>query len=100
MLWDHCQKSQSVMKSTRVYSQGSGKLKGQKITLQVKHNVKPVIQAARRILFDLRSKVEENIADLEALDIIERVEGPTSFISPIVVVPKPNGSNIWLCVDM
>lgn len=57
-----------------------------KLTLHVKHNVKPVIRAARRILFSLRSKVEE----LEALGITEQAEGPTSFVSPVVVVPKPN----------
>ena len=34
-------------------------------------------------------------------DIIECAEGPTSWISPIVVVPKPNNSNeIRICVDM
>ena len=52
----------------------------------MKHNVKPVIQAARRILFSLRSKVEE----LEALGITEQAEGPISFVSPIVIVLKPN----------
>ena len=48
---------------------GLGKPKGRKITLHVKHNVKPVIQAARRILLSLRSKIKEKIAELEALDI-------------------------------
>ena len=36
---------------------------------------------------------------LEYLDIIEPVNGPTKFQSPIVVVPKPSG-NIRICVDM
>ena len=62
-----------------------------KITLHVKHGVKPIIQAARRIPFNLRSKFDEKIAELEALEIIERAEGPTAFLSLIVVVPKPNG---------
>ena len=56
---------------------GLRKLKERKITLHVKHNVKPVIQAARRILFSLRSKVEEKIAELESPDIIECAEGPS-----------------------
>ena len=79
---------------------GLWKLKGWKVTLHVKHDVKPVIQAARSIPFSLRSKVEEKIAELEALDATERAEGPISFVSPLVVVPKPNGSDIRLCVDM
>lgn len=33
------------------------------------------------------------------LDVIEKVEGPTSWINPLVVVEKPN-SEIRLCLDM
>ena len=32
-------------------------------------------------------------------DIIERVEGPTTWVSPVVVATKPS-ENIRLCVDM
>ena len=61
-------------------------------------DVKPVVQKARRIPFSLRQKVEKKIEELEALNIIERADGPTSFVSPIVV-PKPN-DDVRLCVDM
>lgn len=84
----------------KVLHQGLGKLKGQKIKLHLKDNVKPVVQSVRKVPFSLRPKVEEKITELLALDIIERAEGPTSFVSPIVVVPKPNGKDIRLCVDM
>ena len=33
------------------------------------------------------------------MDIIEPVEGPTPWVSPVVVVPKADGE-IRLCVDM
>ena len=62
-------------------------------------DAKPVVQKERRIPFSLRQKVEKKIEELEALDIIERADGPTSFVSPIVVVPKPNG-DVRLYVDM
>ena len=38
---------------------------------------------------------------LQFRPVIERVEGPTPWVSPIVVVPKPNKLNeIRICVDM
>ena len=43
---------------------GLGKLKEQKITFRVKQNVKPVIQAGRRIPFSLRLEVEEKSQSL------------------------------------
>lgn len=39
------------------------------------------------------------IKELIDKDIIEAVEGPTPWVSPVVVVPKPSG-DIRLCVDM
>ena len=43
----------------------------------------------------LRSKVETEIQHL----IIEPAEGPKPWISPVVVVAKPNGE-VLFCVDM
>ena len=38
---------------------------------------------------------------MESQDIIEKVEGPTPWVSPVVIVPKHNDPNdIRLCVDM
>ena len=67
---------------------GLGKLKNKQIKLHVKKDVKPFVQKTRRIPFSLRQKVEKKIEELEALDIIERADGPTSFISPIVCRPE------------
>ena len=80
---------------------GIGKLKGYQVKLHIDKNVKPVAQPHRRIPFHIRKKVEEELRNLEDLDIIEKVEGPTPWISPIVAAPKPkNPDKVRICVDM
>ena len=59
----------------------------------------PVAQKARRIPFHLRKKVEQELNNLEQQGIIEKVNGPTPWVSPLVVIPKKNG-DVRLCVDM
>ena len=41
----------------------------------------------------------ENCIELEENDIIEKVKGATTWISPLVIVPKCDG-NICIIVDM
>ena len=78
---------------------GVGKLKDFELKLRVDPNVPPVAQKLRRVPFALRDKVKAKINELLEGDIIERVEGPTTWASPVVVAPKPSGE-IRLCVDM
>ena len=81
--------------------EGIGKLKGSSVNLHVDKTATPVAQPPRRLPFHLRKKVEKELRDLEEADIIERVTGPTPWISPIVVTPKPHKPDqIRLCVDM
>ena len=76
-----------------------GKLENFKLTLPIDETVTPVAQPVRRIPFAMREKVEVKLKEIQDLDIIEPVEGPSSWVSPIVVPPKPSG-DICLCVDM
>ena len=81
--------------------EGIGKMKNVKVELFVDPTVKPVVQPHRRIPFHMRKKVEKELKRLEDEDIIEKVDGPTPWVSPIVVAPKPKKpSEIRLCVDM
>ena len=59
----------------------------------------PVAQKPRRVPFPLREKVTSKVEDLIAKDIVKRVNGPTSWVSPVVIAPKALG-DIRLCVDM
>ena len=53
----------------------------------------------RRVPFSLRDKLEKTFDELVDRDVIEKAKGPTPWISPVVVVPKPDG-DLPLCVDM
>ncbi|PFX17850.1 Transposon Ty3-G Gag-Pol polyprotein [Stylophora pistillata] len=79
--------------------EGAGKLKGFQAKLHVDTSIKPVAQKLRPPPYGLRDKIEQKLKELVNCDIIEPVEGPTPWVSPVVVVPKPSG-DIRLCVDM
>lgn len=79
--------------------EGIGKLKDYQLKLHIDTDVQPVSQPLRRPAFDLREKIEKKLDELLHEDIIERVGGPTPWVNPVVVVPKPNGE-VRLCVDM
>ena len=78
--------------------QGLGKLKDTEIKFTVDKNIQPVSQHLRRIPFHVRKKVENKLKQLIELDIIEPVTEATSWVSPIVAIPK--GEEIRLTIDM
>ena len=90
---------ETIMSDYKEIFEGVGKLKDYQVKLYVDRNVPPVAQPVRRTPFSLRDKVKEKVEELVAMDIIEPVEGPTPWVSPVVVVPKQN-DEIRLCVDM
>ncbi|PFX13293.1 Uncharacterized protein K02A2.6 [Stylophora pistillata] len=79
--------------------QGIGKLKDYQLKLHIDPSVTPVVQKMRRVPFSVKDKVTAKVNELLEKDIIEKVEGPTVWVSPVVVAPKPSG-DIRLCVDM
>ncbi len=79
---------------------GLGQLKDFEVTLHENSDVKPIVQQQGRIPFHVREKVTKELEKLEAAGIIEPVEGPTDWVSPIVIVPKKNSDDIRICVDM
>ena len=92
----------TVLSRTPSSFSGFGKLHDPQVYLHIDPSVAPVAQPHRRIPFHLRKKVKEELNELEKLDIIERVEGPTPWAPPpIMAAPKPgNPHKIRLCVDM
>ena len=80
--------------------EGIGKLKGIQVDLNVDPHFKPVAQPPRRQPFSVRQKMEEEIQHLLDQDIIEKDSEPTGWVSPPVVTPKKDQSQIRLNVDM
>ena len=78
---------------------GLGKLRDFQLELHVDPDVRPVAQRARRIPLALQHAVEKKLEELLQQEIIEKVSGPTPWVSPIVCAPKKNG-DVRLCVDM
>ncbi|MCG8048362.1 MAG: DDE-type integrase/transposase/recombinase [Candidatus Thiodiazotropha taylori] len=96
----------NAVKSDNIFRQkypelfkGIGKLNNYELTIHIDKNVKPIAQPIRRLPFKIREKVDKKLEELEAMDIIEPVSGPSHWVSPLVAVPKPNG-DVRVCVDM
>ena len=89
---------ETIKQYTSIFK-GIGELKNYEVKLSIDESVTPVAQRPRRVPFHIRKKVEEELTRLEEQGIIERVEGPTPWVSPLTVIPKKNG-DIRICVDM
>ena len=71
-----------------LFTEGMGCIRGVEVKLNVDEQVQPVRQKLRTVAVHLRDAVERELqVQLEA-GIIERVKGPTPYISNLVVVPK------------
>ncbi|XP_055527538.1 uncharacterized protein K02A2.6-like [Wyeomyia smithii] len=75
------------------------KITNKMIRLSMVPTVTPVFQPLRRIPMPLEGAVNEKLDELLRKDIIEPKEGPATWVSPLMVANKANGS-IRLCVDL
>ena len=60
-----------------------GTLKDYQLALNIDETVQPRAQPVQRVPFGLRDKVSKKLDELVAMDIIQKVEGPSSWISPL-----------------
>ena len=91
--------TESILMSFQDRFEGLGKLKDFELKLHIDDTIKPVAQLARKIPFKMQSQVERKLKELEDQDVIERVEGPTPWVSALVPIPTKDG-DVRICVDM
>ena len=58
----------------------------------------PVIHPPHRIPITLCPKIQEELACMEHLNVIEKVTEPTNWVNSMVTIIKPNGS-LHICID-
>ncbi|XP_055584948.1 uncharacterized protein K02A2.6-like [Uranotaenia lowii] len=75
------------------------KMKGVNAKIRMLPEVVPVYQPMRRIPVPLEEAVDRKLDELLKRDIIEVKSGPTTWVSPLVVVGKSNGEP-RLCLDL
>lgn len=75
-----------------------GKIKDVVVEIPTKMDTKPVVQGYRRIPLALETAVEKKIEELLKRDIIEPVNKPSKWVSPMVAIPK--GEYVRICIDM
>ena len=79
--------------------EGIGKLSEYQLLVYTDPSVAPVAQPLQRTPFHVRKDIEKKLKELQHLHIIEDVDSPTPWVSPLVAFPKSNG-DIRVCVDM
>lgn len=75
------------------------KIKGIRVHLSVKADAIPVQLPLRRAPVAIADRMKLKLDELEQQDIIEKVHGPSQWISALVPVVKNDG-DIRLCVDL
>lgn len=76
---------------------GVGRLEGE-VHLEVDPSARPVQMPPRRLPVPLKERVKQELDELCKNDIIEPVTEPSAWVSPLLVVQKPNGK-LRICID-
>ena len=75
-------------------------IKYRQVELLIDETAKPIIQSQRKIPFSKKEKFNDVLDELEESGVIEPVEGPTDWISNVVLTPKADPTQIRINIDM
>ena len=89
-----------MFKSIRKFFSGLGCIRGQPSNIELKDGTVPYhISTPRHIPLPMLDKVKDEISRMVRLGVIRKVDQPTEWCHPIVIVGKPN-NKIRLCIDL
>ena len=78
--------------------QGLGPMANE-VKIIIKKEVEPYVQSVpRRVAAARKPALKKELQRMENLGVIEKIEQPTEWCSPCVVVPKSNGK-LRVCID-
>ena len=77
--------------------EGLGHMPG-KLHLDIDESQTPVVMPPRRVPIALKAKLKAELERLEDLGVIQKVTGPTDWVSNLVIAEKPNGK-LRVCID-
>jgi hypothetical protein len=86
-------------KYRNLFRGGTGCLKDFELKIFVNENIQPTRQQHHRIPFHLREQLSNSLRDDEKNDLIERADGPTTWISSTHVVPKKDPGKVRLVIN-
>ena len=90
-----------INKHPELFKERIGQFKDHEVKLDIDSSVKSISRLHGRVPFHLRAKVQNEEEQLLKDDATEKVDGPTLWLSPIVVTHKPKAPDkIRMCADM
>ncbi|XP_020556682.2 uncharacterized protein K02A2.6 [Oryzias latipes] len=87
----------SLMKEYKDCFEGLGCLPGEH-RICVDKSVPPVVHPCRKVPFALREKLKDELARMEKLEVIKKIDEPTEWVSSLVVIQKKTGA-LRTCLD-
>lgn len=87
-----------LMASFKDLFEGLGDIKTRQCTIKLKEGTVPKVVPGRKIPFKLEKKVKKELQRMETAQVIQKVDEPTEWVNPIVLVGKPD-RDIRICLD-
>ncbi|CAB3983765.1 retrotransposon-like family member retr-1 [Paramuricea clavata] len=91
------QSTEEILEKYEYLFEGIGTPPGE-YEIKIEEPVSPTIHPPRRIPHMLKDKVKDELNRMEARGIITKVEQPTKWVNPMVVLKKPN-DDVRICLD-